>query len=129
EPEFVFITGWNEWSAGKQVMGKNIQKELLKWNFYPGAHLGKAGEVLKTGDSYFIDQYNQEYSRDIEPMKDGHTDNYYYQMMANIRRYKGVRKQRRASSAKTINIDGDFSQWDSVKPEFRDHKYDTYHRN
>src|SRR5699024_8182482 len=106
------------WSAGKQVMGQNVEKSLLFWDFYPGAHLGKAGKPLELGDTYFIDQYNQEYSRDIEPMKGGHTDNYYYQMMANIRRYKGIQKPQPASPPKTINLDGDFSQWDNIQPEF-----------
>lgn len=128
EPEFVFITGWNEWSAGKQVMGENVRESLLFWDFYPGAHLGKAGEPLQAGEEYFIDQYNQEYSRDIEPMKGGHTDNYYYQMMANIRTYKGVRKPEPASAPRSINIKGDFSQWEGVKPVFRDHWFDTYRR-
>ena len=29
----------------------------------------------------FVDQFDQEHSRDIEPMKGGHGDNYYYQMV------------------------------------------------
>ena len=92
DPKFVFVTGWNEWSAGAQVMGADKDKSLKVWCFYPGAHLGKAGKELKTGDYYFIDQYNQEFSRDIEPMTGGHTDNYYYQLMANVRKYKGMEK-------------------------------------
>jgi len=70
DPAFVFITGWNEWIAGRY--GQNAP-------FYG------AGPVT------FVDEFNQEYSRDIEPMRGGHGDNYYYQMVANIRRYKGVR--------------------------------------
>lgn len=129
DPEFVFVTGWNEWSAGAQVMGKEINKSLLKWNFYPGAHLGKAGKELKTGDYYFIDQYNQEFSRDIEPMTGGHTDNYYYQLMANIRKYKGMEKPPEAGSPVTIDIRGSFKQWDKIKRVYFDHVGDTEHRN
>jgi hypothetical protein len=129
DPEFVFVTGWNEWSAGAQVMGKDINKSLLKWNFYPGAHLGKAGKKLKTGDHYFIDQYNQEFSRDIEPMTGGHTDNYYYQLMANIRKYKGMEKPSIAGPPVTININGDFKQWNKVGTFYSDHVGDTEHRN
>ena len=51
-PEFVFVTGWNEWSAGAQVMGKDVNQSLLQWAFYPGAHLGKGGKALKPGDYY-----------------------------------------------------------------------------
>lgn len=129
DPEFVFITGWNEWSAGRQVMKEDISTALEFWDFYPGAHLGKVGKKLHPGDVYFIDQYNQEYSRDIEPMAGGHTDNYYYQMMANIRRYKGLRPPEAVSPPTTIRPGSNFSQWDSVKPEYRDHRFDTQHRN
>ena len=129
DPEFVFVTGWNEWSAGRQVMTKEVNQELQKWKFYPGAHLGKVGEELKPGDVYFIDQYNQEYSRDIEPMRGGHSDNYYYQLMANIRRYKGVRPPVKTNRPHTITISGSFDQWESVTATYYDHVGDTAHRH
>ncbi len=129
DPEFVFVTGWNEWSAGQQVMGTDIKNELLKWDFYPGAHLGQAGKPIQPGDTYFIDQYNQEFSRDIEPMKGGHTDNYYYQLMANIRRYKGVSAPLETEEKITININGDFGQWNKIQTVYYDHIGDIEHRN
>ena len=129
DPEFVFVTGWNEWSAGAQIMGSDVNKDMLKWNFYPGAHLGKAGKVLQPGDHYFIDQYNQEFSRDIEPMNGGHTDNYYYQLMANIRKYKGMEKPSPAGPPVTLDIRGSFKQWDKVEAAYSDHLGDTEHRN
>ena len=59
DPEFVFVTGWNEWAAmrftdgnAKQIMGRPVEK----------------------GDTYFVDQFNAEFSRDIEPMKGGFGD-------------------------------------------------------
>ncbi len=129
DPEFVFVTGWNEWSAGRQVMGNNISEELQKWKFYPGAHLGKVGKELKEGDVYFIDQYNQEYSRDIEPMKGGHTDNYYYQLMANVRRFKGMPKPIGSGPRKSIDLSGSFDQWNAVSTTYADHVGDTAHRH
>lgn len=129
DPEFVFVTGWNEWSAGRQEMGNNISKELQKWSFYPGAHLGKVGKELKQGDVYFIDQYNQEYSRDIEPMKGGHTDNYYYQLMANVRRFKGVKKPLESGLKKTIDISGSFNQWTTINTTYSDNLGDIAHRS
>lgn len=114
DPEFIFITGWNEWVAQRFISdGK-------------GQFLGHPSPA---GESYFIDAYNQEYSRDIEPMKGGHSDNYYYQMVSNIRRFKGVRKPEAASPPKTIQIDGNFADWQDVKPEFRDTIGDTAHRD
>jgi hypothetical protein len=130
DPEFVFVTGWNEWTAGAAVCQDPSQDALQKlWNFFPGARLGRAGKELKPGDIYFIDQYNQEYSRDIEPMRGGHSDNYYYQLVSAIRRYKGVRPLPPASSPRSIDLEGSFEQWQAVTPEYRDHRFETLPRN
>lgn len=129
DPEFIFVTGWNEWTAGSMRMGKDVAADLARWDFYPGAHLSRAGHPLKPGDLYFIDQYNEEFSRDIEPMKGGHSDDYYYQLAANIRRYKGVHAPDAVSLPQKIDLQGSFSQWDNVTPEFRDHAFDTLHRH
>jgi hypothetical protein len=117
DPEFAFITGWNEWVAQRFI---NTEKE------------GSAvmlGKPLNPGDTFFVDQYNQEFSRDIEPMEGGHTDNYYYQMAAFIRRYKGVRPMPTASPEKTIAIDGIFEDWKNVSPEYLDSALDCMERN
>ncbi|MCX7049383.1 MAG: hypothetical protein NTX50_28350 [Candidatus Sumerlaeota bacterium] len=116
DPEFIFITGWNEWVAQRFVVKGKTGMKL-------------AGRPLNDGDTYFVDTYSQELSRDIEPMKGGYGDNYYYQMVANIRRFKGARPLPTASRPKTIAIDGDFSAWDDVQPEYRDMAGDTFHRN
>jgi hypothetical protein len=102
-PPFVMVTGWNEWIAGR-------------W-----------GEPH--GPIAFVDQMSEEYSRDIEPMKGGHGDNYYYQLVSNVRQYKGVAPLAVASVARTIAVDGDFNQWRSVRPEFRDHVGETAPRD
>ena len=88
------VTGWNEWVAGRFSMH---------------------------GPLTFVDQFTEEYSRDIEPMRGGHADNYYYQLVANVRRYKGMPPLPAASPAKTIRIDGPFEQWRDVAPEFAGH--------
>jgi hypothetical protein len=116
DPPFIFVTGWNEWVAQRQVWGKPHKPKQMAYT--------KLGE----GDTYFVDQYNQEFSRDMEPMKNGHSDNYYYQLVANIRRYKGVRPPT-VPVTKPITIDGAFSDWKGVLPEFRDFQGDTLHRN
>ncbi len=95
DPAFVFITGWNEWTAG---------------------HYEDWGVVNVLGA--YPDSYSDEYSRDIEPTKGDFKDSYYYQMVANIRKFKGVEKVPQASAAKTIDIEGDFSQWADVGPDF-----------
>lgn len=116
-PPFVFITGWNEWVA---------QRFIKEPKGGAGQMLGKP---LKPGESFFVDQYNQEYSRDIEPMRGGHGDNYYYQTAAHIRKFKGVRPRPTASAPMTIRAGGDFSQWGGVGPEFLDDVGDTGHRD
>jgi len=114
DPEFVFITGWNEWVA-QRFVSDGTQTFL--------------GRTLPAGETYFVDTYSQEYSRDIEPMKAGHTDTYYYQMINYVRRWKGVRAPDTPTAAKTITIDGAFSDWTDVGPEYFDTTGDTSHRN
>jgi hypothetical protein len=77
----------------------------------------------------FVDQYTQEYSRDCEPMRGGHTDNYYYQLASWVGRFKGVREPETASSPSRIVVDGRFEDWSDVRPEFRDTIGDTKHRD
>ena len=103
DPPFVLVTGWNEWIAGR-------------WG-NPGVSVD------------FVDQFDREYSRDIEPMKGGHGDSYYYQLAANIRRYKGVAPLSLASPPKSIAIDGGFEPWDDVEPRFLDDPGDTLDRD
>lgn len=106
DPQFIFITGWNEWIAMRLPEFAGVREPVM-----------------------FVDQYTQEYSRDIEPMKGGHFDHYYYQMVSNIRRFKGVRPRPKASGLTRIEIDGTFDDWRNVKPEYRDDRDDTMHRD
>jgi len=94
DPDMVFITGWNEWVAGRYETWQGV-------------------------NNAFPDQFDAEYSRDIEPMKGGYGDNYYYQMVSNIRKFKGMEKPEVASAPTSIAIDGAFADWAGVKPEFK----------
>ncbi len=114
DPEFVFITGWNEWVAMRFTDGK--AREIM-------------GQPVGKGETYFVDQYNEEFSRDIEPMRGGFRDNYYYQMVDGIRRYKGTAAPVTDTTLRTISIDGDFAEWDRVKVIYSDHAGDTRPRN
>ena len=62
-------------------------------------------------------------------MRGGHGDNYYYQLAAWIRRFKGVRERPMASGPSHIVVDGSFDDWQQVEPEFRDTIGDTVHRD
>ena len=111
-PKFIFVTGWNEWIAGR----------MSEWSKYKDTDCYFPGGVL-------VDEYTQEYSRDIDPMRGGHTDNYYYQLASWVRKYKGVRERPTASGPSQIVIDGSFGDWQNVKPEYRDTIGDTAHRD
>lgn len=82
DPDFIYINDWNEWTAGKYRSG-----------FAPGSTTepGPTTFLGRENPFYFVDQYNAEFNRTVQPMKGGYTDNYYMQMVQNIRRYKGVR--------------------------------------
>lgn len=106
DPEFIFITGWNEWIAMRFDEFNGVREPVM-----------------------FVDQFTQEKSRDIEPMLGGHSDSYYYQMVDYIRRFKGARPAPTASAPKAITIDGKFGDWKSVTPEYTDDAFDTEHRD
>jgi hypothetical protein len=113
-PEFVWVTGWNEWIA-------------QRFNNERGTSF--LGRALAPGEPFFVDEYNEEYSRDIEPMRGGHGDNFYYQLAANVRLFKGVPKPSVPSAFRKINIRKGAGQWDSVRPIYYDHIRDTAHRD
>ncbi len=119
-PPIVMITGWNEWWAGR-------------WpNSGVGQKIANTYTIVKDHEKFmhnYVDCFNPEFSRDIEPMKGGFGDNYYYQMISYIRQFKGTRAVPLATKPKTISINDDFSQWNDVGPEFRDTINDTMHRN
>jgi hypothetical protein len=56
-------------------------------------------------------------------------DAYYYQLVSNIRRYKGARPIPIPTAPVTIKIGPDFQQWKTVGPSFIDHGGDVEHRN
>jgi hypothetical protein len=96
DPPFIFVTGWNEWIAGRFDEFNGVRLPVM-----------------------FVDQFDQEHSRDIEPMRGGHGDSYYYQLAGYIRRYKGVRATPKVT-ARPIRVDGRLDDWREVQPEFRD---------
>ena len=111
DPPFIYLNDWNEWTAGKY-------------------HFGDTWFMGRENSPYaFVDQYNAEFNRTIQPMKDGYTDNYYMQMAQNIRRYKGVRPIPVNRGYKKIAIDGDFSDWDKVAVTYRDTRVDVTFRD
>ena len=119
DPDFIYLNDWNEWTAGKYKSGLD-----------PGGHApGPDGFLERKNPFYFVDQYNAEYNRTIAPMKGGYTDNYYMQMVQNIRRYKGVRPIPENKGLAQIGIDGNMADWQPLEVVYRDTKGDTAHRD
>ena len=104
-PQFLFFTGWNEWTA---------QRFDASYGFPP---------------PYFVDQYNHEFSRDIEPLNGGFGDNYYYLMVDFIRKFKGTRRLPSFSERKEMKVDGSFDDWSGVAAQWGDDRGDTFHRD
>lgn len=86
DADFVFITGWNEWLAGR----------FEEWGGVKDA---------------IVDQYDAEHSRDIEPSKGILKDAYYMQLVENIRRFKGQDPIPQEDTSRTVKVDGSFDDW------------------
>ncbi len=116
DPQFVFVTGWNEWVAMRFVHHGDSGPDML-------------GRKAHDGASFFVDTYDQEFSRDIEPMRGGHGDDFYYQLAENIRRFKGGRPLAKPSSPRRMVMGDDFSAWTGVGPDFSDDVDDVRQRS
>ena len=102
---FIFVTGWNEWIVGR-------------WN----------RRDIHLNESWFCDQADPEYSRDIEPtLTAGLKDHYYMQLVNNIRRYKGVEKN--PASRPLTSAIKKLNDWDMVDVKYTDYTSDVLHRN
>ena len=113
DPQFIFVTGWNEWTAGRQDG--------------PGSSF--IGHVTKPGQHFFVDNFNEEFSRDAMPMKGGYGDNYYMQLVDGIRRFKGVRPAPVAHGFHALTTQTPFAAWKTITPEYLDAVGDTQHRD
>jgi len=115
DPQVVMVTQWNEWIAMRFI-----------WDKEDGEF---AGRPINKGGSSFVDVFNEEFNRDIAPMKGGHTDCMYYQLISNVRKFKGMDKPVAINANGKISIGDDFSKWSKVSPVYHDPKGDTMHRD
>ena len=102
DPPVAFLCQWNEWLVPFLTKETNT---LYSMGTHP-VHLQ--------------DEYDMEYSRDLEPMKGGYKDAYYLQMISFIRRFKGLAAPAEADRYTTIRIEDGFSQWEDVNPVYRE---------
>lgn len=100
----VLITSFNEWMAIKY---KNDANEV-----------------------FFVDVYNPEFSRDIEMMKGGHNDNFYMQLVSNVRKFKFTEGQPLAYQNKTIDIrQSPGETWSDIEATYVDFSGDAIRRD
>ena len=101
--KMVTVTGWNEWIVRKLAPDD------------------PASSV--TDRAMYVDSFNMEYSRDAEMMKGGYADNYYMQMVENIRKFKGITVENSDNVAlsERTSIDlNDISSWNRVTRKYLD---------
>lgn len=103
DPPFVMVTGWNEWTAGR-FSRPNLPV-------------------------VFVDQFDQEFSRDIEPVRGLHGDHYYWQLVTGVRRYKGAPPPPVPAPPRTIDLAAGAAAWASVARDFTDPSFDDEHRD
>lgn len=116
-PPVVMVTQFNEWIAQRFVINDKSQFGDVR----PGA-------TAAIGETYFVDVYSPEFSRDLEPSAHPSVrDNYYLQLVSNVRKYRGVANIPVPTRSLTISLWDDFSQWDEETVEFRDDKADTFY--
>jgi len=108
DPELVFVTGWNEYVAGRVA------------NWPPNKPYYMA----------FPDEFDWDRSRDIEPNKGwgDRGDVYYLQLIDNVRKFKGMNTSEKPSAPKTITI-SKADSWADVTPFYKHYKGNTLHRN
>ena len=109
DPKAVFVTGWNEWIAGKYT------RQNSPW----------------TGDPFsFVDQFDSDRSRDIEPVKTwgDYGDVYYLQFVDRVRKFKGTDAVQKPSAPVTLKM-GQWKAWQNVLPYYPSYKGNTRHRD
>lgn len=109
DPELVFVTGWNEFIAGQWL-----------------PEHGWTGQPFS-----FVDQFDWDRSRDIEPNKGwgDKGDVYYLQLVDRVRMFKGMTPPDPISGPQSIKIGKGADQWNSVMPEYRHYAGNTFHRD
>lgn len=99
----VLICSYNEWMAIKKLQGNDL---------------------------IWVDVFNHEFSRDVEMMKGGYDDNFYLQMVQNIRKYKFTDYVRYQKDKFNINIENGVSTlWNNVKTAYQDLAGDALKRD
>lgn len=108
DPDFLMVTGWNEWLAG----------------LISGVWIGANSQYVNPMGS-LVDAFTAEFSRDLEMTRTGSLgDNGYNLMVSYLRRFKGISANPSFRQEKKIGVDGGFSDWADVECYYRSPKGD-----
>lgn len=105
---------------------------VTQWNEWLVPFLTEKTNTLYPMDGYPIrlqDEFNEEYSRDIEPMKGGYGDAYYMQLISFARRFKGMEKPAVEREKHSIEMKDGFKQWDGAGLTYREYTGDVAPRS
>lgn len=103
----VLVTSFNEWMAIKYAKAQG------------------------SDSVFFVDVFNHEFSRDIEMMNGGYNDNFYLQLVRNLRKFKLTTvDSSHHYPEKKIKIDAiSEEQWDDIETSYADVAGDAISRN
>jgi len=104
DPKVLMFTGWNEWTVTR-------------------------AQSWITTTNAFADQFDMEFSRDIEPSQGALKDYYYYLFVNYARKYKGVEEMPVPSHKTTIDLSAGQEQWAEVEPYFAAYIGNTMNRD
>ncbi len=106
DPRIVFVTGWNEWIAGRFTSFGGVDYPVM-----------------------FVDQFDRAHSRDMEPMVGGHLDAFYYQLVDFVRRFKGVASAPPPAARRSLAPGAGAAAWAAVPPVVVDESHDEARRD
>ena len=106
DPPVAFVTQFNEWLVPYLTRKTNTLYEMRH-------------EIL------LQDQYDIENSRDIEPMRGGYKDAYYFKLISFVRRFKGLDAPAVATEKISDGLKISWADWEKVSPEYVEPLGDT----
>ena len=106
DPPVAFVTQFNEWLVPYLTRKTNTLYEMRH-------------EIL------LQDQYDIENSRDIEPMRGGYKDAYYFKLISFVRRIKGLDAPAVATEKISDGLKMSWADWEKVSPEYVEPLGDT----
>lgn len=120
-----FQTMWNAVLERKDSISNVLVTSFNEWMAI------KYAKAQGSDSVFFVDVFNHEFSRDIEMMNGGYNDNFYLQLVRNLRQFKftAVDSNNRYAEKK-INIKAvTEEQWNDVEARYTDVAGDAMSRN